>query len=61
MCMEYIVLALGAAFVAGMSILILVRARQLRAIPRNTNALVRRVDASFRHLTSTLKHIAGKV
>lgn len=57
MCMQYVVLAVGAAFVASVSILIMVRARQLRAIPRNTSALVRRVYASFRHLTEIIKHV----
>jgi len=47
-CMEYVGLAIGVGFFSGLSILIMVRAHQLKEMPRKISA---QVKAGFMHLS----------
>jgi hypothetical protein len=58
--MEYVLLAIGIGFFSGLSILIMVRAHQLKEMPRNTSAQVRAGFASFRDLAAIVDQSAGK-
>jgi hypothetical protein len=57
-CMEYVLLAIGVGFFSGLSILIMVRAHQLKEMPRNTSA---QVKAGFMHLSATLRQLLSKL
>jgi len=56
--MEYVLLAIGVGFFSGLSILIMVRAHQLKEMPRKMNT---QMKAGFMHLSATLQKLLSKV
>ena len=57
-CMEYVGLAIGVGFFSGLSILIMVRAHQLKKMPRKISA---QVKAGFMHFFATLRQLLSKL